>query len=538
MDSILPNTSVSISGAVANRHTLISLLSSKHIRVINWSPRISALVCGDDAETHWKYAAASQLGIRLLKAQDLMPPVANELWADLYKPKRVSEIIGHLEQIKTLAAWLKGFATAEKHGALITGPPGIGKTTVAHLVVKACGYDVIELNASDERSASAVRRWFEEAAGSHHVGKQRVVIMDEVDGMSRGDRGGIGELARVIKVCKFPIVCIANERASSSPRMRPLASACIDIRFQRPVRSTIAKRLMETVVAKQRLTIKMNDLEDLCEQNGNDIRQILNFLQYTCGSRDLGSTKDELLRVDAFSAAGKVFQRHLPLEMRSNLVFTDFGMVPLMVCEGYIAAAAKGGGDDTAALSRCVRSGDHISMWNMLDNRIHKSQAWGLMPSAVISVVAAAAAAMGPAPFQLFPQWLGKMSKRSKHGRWFQGMRQRCGITSAEAMLDMRSTMRARLFRGELGAPAIVNTLIDLRLTRDDMMEALVDTAFDTADVMLDSKLKGAISREYKKRGLDESVEKIVKKVGGNDGDDDEDDAGSDSDNDDVDMII
>ena len=522
----LHNTSISFCGVIDP--ILRNLLSTQPISIVNWSPRISALLCGNDAETHWKYATAIKLGIRLVPAASLMP--TNELWADIYKPRALADVIGHVDQIKTLRAWLNGFATAEKHGVLITGPPGIGKTTVAHLVAQSCGYDVIERNASDERSAGAVRRWFEEAAGSHHIGKKRVVIMDEVDGMSRGDRGGIGELARVIKMCKFPIICIANERSASSPRMRPLASACLDIRFQRPVRFGIAKRLMETVVAKQKIAVTQGELEDLCEQNGNDIRQILNFLQYSCGSAvsTTAGTKDELLRVDSFSAAGKVFQRHTPLDMRMNLVFTDFGMVPLMVAEGYIGATMKSAGDDGVKLDRCVNAANHLGMWTIADQRIHKSQAWALMPAAVTSVVSAAAATEGPAPFQLFPQWLGKMSKRGKHARWMRSLRQRCAVGSAEAMLDTCGVLRARLFRQGQTAAAIVNTLVDLRLTRDDMMEVLVEMAFDPADVALDSKLKASISREYKKRGIGDLVEKVVKE----DDEGVEDDSDSDMDED------
>lgn len=41
--------------------------------------------------------------------------------------------------------------------ALLSGPPGLGKTTLAHLVAKHAGYNVVEINASDERSPDAFR---------------------------------------------------------------------------------------------------------------------------------------------------------------------------------------------------------------------------------------------------------------------------------------------------------------------------------------------------------------------------------------------
>lgn len=55
--------------------------------------------------------------------------------------------------------------------------------------------------------------------------------MDEVDGMSAGDRGGMAELIQLIKKTKIPIICICNDR--SSPKVRSLANYCLDLRFRR-----------------------------------------------------------------------------------------------------------------------------------------------------------------------------------------------------------------------------------------------------------------------------------------------------------------
>ncbi len=62
--------------------------------------------------------------------------------------------------------------------------------------------------------------------------EKKVVLMDEVDGMSSGDRGGIQELIRVIKTTKTPIICICNDR--DSPKVRSLASNCYDLQFNKP----------------------------------------------------------------------------------------------------------------------------------------------------------------------------------------------------------------------------------------------------------------------------------------------------------------
>ena len=62
--------------------------------------------------------------------------------------------------------------------------------------------------------------------------EKKVVLMDEVDGMRNGDRGGIQELIRVIKTTKTPIICICNDR--DSPKVRSLASNCYDLQFNKP----------------------------------------------------------------------------------------------------------------------------------------------------------------------------------------------------------------------------------------------------------------------------------------------------------------
>jgi replication factor C subunit 1 len=499
---------VALCGVDADYARLSSFLSSSGYTVVPWASNISKLVVGDAAAGLWKMAEAKRLGIAVVTVAAVLAEARRlgELWVTRYTPRRLKEMIGGTAPITELSAWLTGWTgvAGSVRGALVTGPPGIGKTTAVGLIVRGCGYELVEFNASDERSASAVRKYFDEAKRSGVCGKRRVIVMDEVDGMSTGDRGGIGELARVIASCAFPIICIANERGT--PRLRPLASCCLDIRFQRPTKTVIAKALFERVVKAEKLGYTVAQVEELCERNGNDIRSVINALQFSAASL-VGGGKDPLQRVDAFSATGRLIGGGDSRAVKEELVFLDYGMIPLMVAEGYIAAVGKPRGsgarpDDTVLVQRCNTAGSHLGDYDILDRRIRGSQTWSLMPYAVSAVVSTAVSVEGTAPFQIFPSWLGKQSKRLKHRRWLRDMRSR-GVLggSGEGMLDTLDCLRSMLFVKGKTAGEIVGRLVDIGATRDDMLETLTEMTYkeDAGRVALDTKTKSGITREWKK---------------------------------------
>ena len=124
------------------------------------------------------------------------------------------------------------------------------------------------------------------------------------------------------------------------------------------------------------------------------------------------------------------------------------------------------------------------------------------MPHAVNAVVSAASTTAGTAPFQIFPSWLGKQSKRLKHRRWLKEMRSR-GILrgNGEDMLDTMDSLRSMLFVKGKTPAEIVRRLTDIGATRDDMLETIVEMTYkdDVGRIALDTKTKGGITREWKK---------------------------------------
>jgi replication factor C subunit 1 len=350
--------------------------------------------------------------------------------------------------------------------------------------------------------------------------QKEVVIMDEVDGFSAQDRGGVGELADLIRKSNCPIICIANQLP---PKLAPLQKACLVVKCSRPVKSTIATAMLG-LCKKEGVTISKAELETLCETGGNDIRSIVNQLQYggtnvppyplPSGSavQHVSSQKDATLRLDLFSATQKLMSnKRVSLHEADDFVYVDYGMVPLMVQEAYLAASKS--------LDEAVAASEQISFGDTMSTRQWKTQDWSLLPHVVHSTVATSRKVTGPCPFQIFPQLLGKNSKKMKHLRWMEDVARSRGRSASSMRLDEAESLRTILLRplaslkGDKGdLPAIqqlIQRLDAIRLTRDQLLENVCETVFGDIDVP--TKVKTMFTREYNKGHS--MVKKVVKSV-------------------------
>ncbi len=124
-------------------------------------------------------------------------------------------------QIETaLTKWLQSPTTP---AFVLYGEPGVGKTTLVYRVCTALGYAVKEFNASHTRTGSAFKQQIlpllEEPGITSWISdkykKGHVVLLDEMDGMSSGERGGLQELLKYIRTMRkknitIPLICCCN----------------------------------------------------------------------------------------------------------------------------------------------------------------------------------------------------------------------------------------------------------------------------------------------------------------------------------------
>ena len=159
----------------------------------------------------------------------------SELWTDKYIPKTTTDIIGNQQQLRNLEIWLdnwdncilkghkgeenktgKKFSKNENINAravIISGPPGIGKTSSVRVLTKNKGYRTFELNASDKRNKDTINNSVGFLMNNTTLSSidnstmtKNIIIMDEVDGMAGNeDKGGIKALIDIVKKQKFQL---------------------------------------------------------------------------------------------------------------------------------------------------------------------------------------------------------------------------------------------------------------------------------------------------------------------------------------------
>ncbi|XGW29749.1 hypothetical protein V3C99_009079 [Haemonchus contortus] len=210
-------------------------------------------------------------------------------WVKLWDECVFKRKIDHLS--KTVAAKEKDLLTLDSGKlrrpvqkiALLCGPAGLGKTTLANVVARQAGYAVVELNASDSRNVPDFEKALEGAVRTSRTLDQKsrpnCLILDEIDGAPVEAIRYLVKATQATgkKAIRRPIICICNNMYT--PALRELRTVALHLQVAPTAKERLIQRLT-TIAELEGVRIDRFALQRLVELCQCDVRFSLNTLQF------------------------------------------------------------------------------------------------------------------------------------------------------------------------------------------------------------------------------------------------------------------
>lgn len=288
--------------------------------------------------------------------------------------KNLMEILNNFEKHKT--------ELSLSRGVYVYGSPGCGKSSFVKNILKSLNYDIVVYDAGDIRNKSVIDNITKHKISDNNIlamfkkeKKKIAIIMDEIDGMNSGDKGGINTLIKLIRpkktkkqktedITMVPIICIGNYHVDK--KIKELIKVCHSIELKKPtqeqieniinlilpnIESEFKKSIVEFVqgdlrkvrstyeiyknqenILKTEIIRNMLETKNYNEDTKMIVRKLLNqkytLNNHTSLMNDTDRTSIGLLFheniVDTFSKIKKEDAINLYLEILDNICYSDY----------------------------------------------------------------------------------------------------------------------------------------------------------------------------------------------------------------------
>lgn len=226
------------------------------------------------------------------------------MWVQKYRPESLSEYRGASSEKKELKTWAEDWEQGDKP-VLLHGQAGTGKTSLVEALAKDLDYEMVETNASDARTKGKLKEELKEATRqASFYGGKKIILVDEVDGMGRSDRGGTSELSTIVDESRFPVVMTANDAYDSN--IKTLRNKAKMIKLDSVHTNSIAAHLRE-ILENEGIEYEDGAPKRIARQAGGQMRSAVNDLQAAA----MGQEKlevDDLKAISGRDSQQDIFQ--------------------------------------------------------------------------------------------------------------------------------------------------------------------------------------------------------------------------------------
>jgi hypothetical protein len=280
-----------------------------------------------------------------------------------------------------------------KKGIYVYGDPGSGKTTFVTNILKEMDYDIIKYDAGDIRNKSIIENITKHNMSDKNIMslfnnkiKRIAIIMDEIDGMNNGDKGGINSLIKLIRpkktkkqkleeVSMNPIICIGNYHIDK--KIKELMKVCNVIELKTPSVIQISG-IIKTLIP----TIEDNIKTKIVNYVQGDIRKLNNIYSIYNNKNDI--FKSDIIETifqlksyndDTKKITNKLINNNYSIDEHLTIMNeTDRTIVGLLWHENIIDVLGKT--DKSISIPFYIKQLDNMCFSDYIDRITFQKQIW------------------------------------------------------------------------------------------------------------------------------------------------------------------
>lgn len=241
-----------------------------------------------------------------------------------------------------------------KKGIYLYGSSGCGKTHFVRNILQEMDYDIINYDAGDVRNKALIETITSNNISNRNVldmmnrkDKKIAIIMDEIDGMNNGDKGGINALIKIIRqkktkkqkaenMTKNPIICIGNYYIDK--KIKELMKVCHTFELKTPTNIQMNK-----IIELEHPNLNEEFKKKIIHYCQGDIRKLHTVFHLLRNNQDVNQEK--ILKIfkmknfndDAKNTTHALINNYYPIEQHNKIVNeTDRTIIALLWHENIV----------------------------------------------------------------------------------------------------------------------------------------------------------------------------------------------------------